>query len=60
MLFDEKMGGTIHFALGASLPQAGGMNKSSIHWDMLCDMSESEIIIDGDLFYRDGKFLVSG
>jgi aminopeptidase len=58
MLFDEKMGGTIHLALGAGLPQAGGQNQSSIHWDMLCDMSESEILVDGDLFYKDGKFVI--
>jgi aminopeptidase len=58
MLFDEKMGGTIHLAVGAGLPTAGGKNKSSIHWDMLCDMSKSEIIVDGDLFYKDGRFRV--
>jgi aminopeptidase len=57
MLFDEKMGGTIHLALGAGLPQAGGENKSGIHWDLLCDMTEGEIVVDGDLFYKDGKFL---
>ena len=58
MLFDEKMGGTIHLALGAGLPQAGGQNESSIHWDMLCDMWDSEIIVDGELFYKDGKFVI--
>ncbi len=58
MLFDEKMGGTIHLAVGAALPETGGKNQSSIHWDMLCDMSESEIRVDGDLFYQDGKFRV--
>jgi aminopeptidase len=58
MLFDEKMGGTIHLAVGAGLPIAGGQNKSSIHWDMLCDMLNSEIIVDGDLFYKDGRFQV--
>ena len=58
MLFDEKMGGTIHLAVGAGLPQAGGLNQSSIHWDMLCDMSESEIVVDGELFYQDGKVVV--
>jgi aminopeptidase len=58
MLFDEKMGGTIHLALGASLPEAGGLNESGIHWDLLCDMSESEIIVDGQLFYRNGKFRI--
>ena len=38
MLFDEKIGGTIHMAIGDSMPEAGGKNKSVIHWDMLCDM----------------------
>jgi aminopeptidase len=55
MLFDEKLGGTIHFAVGASYPETGGKNESSLHWDMLCDMSESEIRVDGEVFYRDGK-----
>ena len=36
-LFDEKIGGTMHIALGASLPESGGKNKSSLHWDMVCD-----------------------
>ena len=55
MLFDEKIGGTIHFAVGASFPETGGKNESALHWDMLCDMAESEVTIDGDLFYKDGK-----
>jgi aminopeptidase len=55
MLFDEKIGGTIHFALGAGFPECGGRNESGLHWDMLCDMAESEIIVDGELFYRNGK-----
>ena len=38
MLFDEKMGGTIHIALGASFPESGGVNKSAIHWDILKNM----------------------
>jgi aminopeptidase len=55
MLFDEKIGGTIHFAVGASYPETGGVNDSGLHWDMLCDMTESEITVDGELFYKDGK-----
>jgi aminopeptidase len=55
MLFDEKIGGTIHFAVGQSFPECGGKNESGVHWDMLCDMSDSEIRVDGDLFYRNGK-----
>ncbi len=55
MLFDEKIGGTIHFAVGAAYPETFGKNESAIHWDMLCDMAESEITVDGELFYKDGK-----
>jgi aminopeptidase len=58
MLFDEKIGGTIHFAVGAGFPETRSKNKSAIHWDMLCDMSESEIKVDGDLFYKDGKTVI--
>jgi aminopeptidase len=59
MLFDEKIGGTIHFAVGLGFPECGGKNKSGLHWDMLCDMAESEIRIDGDLFYKDGKTVIA-
>lgn len=55
MLFDEKIGGTIHFAVGASYPETGGQNDSGVHWDMLCDMAESEIVVDGELFYKNGR-----
>jgi aminopeptidase len=58
MLFDEKLGGTIHLAVGAAFPEVGGKNESGVHWDMLCDMAESEILVDGELFYKDGKFVV--
>jgi aminopeptidase len=57
MLFDEKMGGTLHLAVGRSLPHTGGQNQSVIHWDMLCDMSAGEITLDGELFYKDGQFV---
>jgi aminopeptidase len=57
MLFDEKIGGTIHIAVGMGFPECGGENKSALHWDMLCDMSEGEIIVDGELFYKNGKFV---
>jgi aminopeptidase len=58
MLFDEKIGGTIHMALGDSMLEAGGTNQSSIHWDMLCDMrDQGEIYADGELFYKQGKFI---
>jgi aminopeptidase len=59
MLFDEKMGGTIHLAVGQAFPECGGKNESGLHWDMLCDMAESEITVDGDLFYKNGKFALS-
>jgi len=59
MLFDEKMGGTIHIALGAAMPESGGLNKSAIHWDILKDMKkDGEIYADGKLFYKNGKFLI--
>lgn len=58
ILFDEKFGGTIHMAIGASLPKTGGLNESAIHWDLLCDMRKSgKIYADGELFYERGKFL---
>jgi aminopeptidase len=58
-LFDEKIGGTVHLALGASLPESGGKNVSAIHWDMVCDLrSAGEISADGEVFYRNGKFLI--
>jgi aminopeptidase len=55
MLFDEKMGGTIHLAVGAGYPESGSKNESGIHWDMLCDMNDAEIRVDGNLFYKNGK-----
>lgn len=59
MLFDEKIGGTIHLAVGAAYPECGGENVSSIHWDMLCDMKDKgKIFADGELIYEKGKFLV--
>jgi len=58
MLFDEKLGGTVHMAVGDSMPEAGGKNRSSLHWDMLCDMHDGGTIhADGELFYKDGKFI---
>jgi aminopeptidase len=59
ILFDEKIGGTIHMAIGMGYPETGSKNRSSVHWDMICDMREdSEIRIDGDLFYQNGAFTV--
>lgn len=59
MLFDEKIGGTIHLALGIGFPECGSRNMSGIHWDMLCDMrEEGAIYADGELIYSKGKFLI--
>ena len=59
ILYDEKIGGTIHVAVGRSFPEANGKNESSVHWDMICDMrQDSEIVVDGEVFYRNGEFLV--
>ncbi|NHZ85718.1 MAG: aminopeptidase [Planctomycetia bacterium] len=59
ILFDEKIGGTIHLAIGRSAPESGGLNKSSIHWDMLCDMKKGgEIYADDELIYKNGKFTI--
>jgi aminopeptidase len=59
ILFDEKIGGSFHLALGAGYPESGSVNKSSIHWDFICDMKkDSQILVDGELFYKDGKFQV--
>jgi aminopeptidase len=59
ILFDEKMGGTIHMALGQSYPETGGLNHSALHWDMICDLrQQGEVLIDGTPFLRNGKFLV--
>ncbi|MFL0247807.1 aminopeptidase [Candidatus Clostridium stratigraminis] len=58
MLFDEKIGGTIHMAIGDSMPEAGGLNRSTVHWDMLCDMrGGGKIFADGELFYENGEFI---
>jgi aminopeptidase len=58
ILFDEKIGGTFHMALGAGYPETGSHNKSSIHWDMICDLrTDSEILADGELFYKNGEFV---
>ncbi len=58
ILFDEKIGGSFHMALGAGYPETGSKNKSAIHWDMICDLrKDSEILADGQPFYKDGKFV---
>jgi aminopeptidase len=59
MLFDEKMGGTIHMALGAAYPETGGKNESAIHWDLLADMKDGQILADGEIIYENGKFVIN-
>jgi len=57
ILLDEKIGGSFHIALGAGYPETGSVNQSAIHWDMICDMrQDSEIIVDGEVCYRNGEF----
>jgi aminopeptidase len=58
LLLDEKMGGTVHLALGASYPESGGRNESAIHWDMVCDLRRGgRITVDGDVLMEDGKLV---
>jgi len=59
ILYDEKIGGTIHMALGQGYPITGSLNKSAIHWDMICDMRDGgQIIVDDELFYDSGEFVI--
>ena len=58
-LFDEKIGGTIHLAVGTGYPETGSKNKSGLHWDMMCDLRKNgEVYADGQLIYKKGKFLL--
>lgn len=58
-LFDEKIGGTMHVALGAALPETGGKNRSAIHWDMVCDTRRGFTVYgDGQPIMKNGRFLV--
>jgi aminopeptidase len=57
-LFDEKIGGTVHLALGEAYPETGGTNVSALHWDMVCDLREGgKVYADGELVYENGRFL---
>lgn len=59
ILFDEKIGGTVHLAIGQSYLQTGGKNESAVHWDMITDMTQGgEIWADGEKIYQDGKFVI--
>lgn len=58
ILFDEKIGGTVHLALGSAYPETGGKNKSALHWDMIKDLRKGgELHIDGKCVQKDGRFL---
>lgn len=68
-LFDEKIGGTFHAAVGAGYPESGNFNESALHWDMVCELRPSKnpdgstipggtIEADGQVFHKDGKFLI--
>ena len=58
VLFDEKLGGTIHLAIGRSYAETGGKNDSSVHTDLVCDLrAGGELYADGELIQKDGKFL---
>ena len=59
ILFDEKIGGSFHLALGMGYPESGSKNESGLHWDMVCDLRQGgEIWVDGQLLYKDGKFVI--
>lgn len=58
MLFDEKIKGTFHLAVGHSYPETGGKNESAIHVDLICDLHDGEIVVDGEVFYRNGDFAI--
>lgn len=60
-LFDEKIGGTFHLAVGAAYPESGGKNQSSLHWDMVCDLRKGGIVkVDGKVISKNGQFLKAG
>jgi aminopeptidase len=57
ILFDEKIGGTVHLALGRSYPETGGRNASALHWDLICDLrAGGRLTADGDVLMLDGRF----
>lgn len=59
ILFDEKIGGTVHMALGRGYPETGSTNVSAIHWDMICDLRQGgKITVDGETFQENGKFVI--
>ncbi|MEA3248463.1 MAG: aminopeptidase [Nanoarchaeota archaeon] len=58
LLFDEKIGGTIHLALGRAYKENGGGNDSAIHWDIVKDISKAKIILDGKIVQKNGRWKI--
>ncbi|MGC4106246.1 MAG: aminopeptidase [Thermomicrobiales bacterium] len=59
ILFDEKIGGTVHMAVGAGYPETGSVNTSAVHWDMICDLRQGgQVTVDGEPFQVEGRFVV--
>ncbi len=58
VLLDEKIGGTVHLALGRSYPETGGRNASALHWDLICDLrGGGRLTVDGEVVNENGKFV---
>ncbi len=58
ILLDEKIGGTVHLALGRSYPETGGVNESAVHWDLICDLrGGGRVSVDGEVIQQDGRFV---
>ena len=61
ILFDEKIGGTFHTALGMGYPETGNTNQSALHWDLVCDLRNNDVIYaDGEKIFENGKYLKNG
>lgn len=61
ILFDEKIGGSFHMALGKGYPESGSVAQSAIHWDMICDLRDGgQIWVDDQLLYENGRFVIEG
>jgi len=60
ILFDEKIGGSFHMALGAGYPESGSVNESAIHWDLICDLRQGGVIkVDNQMLYQNGQFVIT-
>jgi aminopeptidase len=59
VLLDEKIGGTVHLAVGASYPESGGTNESAVHTDLVCDLRRGgRLEVDGEVLQENGRFVV--